>query len=57
MTRTLQEQLIKNGLASKTIKKQREKSNKERLSKRDIEELMDMRRPTYKRRGGAFRQY
>lgn len=56
MTRTLQEQLIKNGLARKPIKKQIEKSNKEQLSKRELEELMGMRRPTYRRKNGAFRQ-
>lgn len=60
MTRTLQEQLIKNGLANKPIKKRRQKNklknSQEQLSKRDLEELMGIRRPTYQRKNGVIRQ-
>lgn len=61
MTRTLKEQLIKKGLAKKPLKKRKQKrqekiKSKPDLSKREIEELMGIRRPTYRRRKGAFRQ-
>lgn len=60
MTRTLQEQLIKNGLANKPMKKRRRKNkikkSKEQLSKRELEELMGMRRPTYRRKNGVIKQ-
>lgn len=59
MTRTLQEQLIKHGLTNKPIKKRRQKKKhkiNEDLTKRDIEELMGIRRPTYRRKNGVIRQ-
>jgi hypothetical protein len=39
-------------------KKQQDKSpkKKEQLSKKDVEELMGMNRPTYKRHNGALKQ-
>lgn len=56
--RTLQSELIKNGLSTK--KKANETTNRlsinERLSKREIEELMGIRRDIYERRGGAIRR-
>lgn len=69
MTRTLQEQLVKKGLASSNQEKsqperpQEQKStgfysqkavDKERM-KRDIEELMGVRRPKYYRSKGSYR--
>lgn len=37
--------------------KRRNKNKQERLTRRDIEELMDINRPTYKRgKGGVIRQ-
>lgn len=56
MTRTLQDQLVDKGLAKKTGQKVESKKKTEKLSKRDIEELMGIKRPTYRRNRGAFRQ-
>ncbi|MFL0507110.1 hypothetical protein ACH0B5_15320 [Ureibacillus sp. 179-F W5.1 NHS] len=60
MTLTLQEQLIKNGLAIKPMKKRKKKSKsqnfKEKLSKREIEALMGINRDIYKRVKGSFRK-
>lgn len=60
MTRTLQEQLIKNGLANKPMKKRKKKRKsfkfKEKLSKREIETLMGVNRDIYKRVKGSFRR-
>ena len=74
MTRTLQEQLVKKGVATaeqeKTRKERRrerhkrfqetgfysEKSLEKELRTREIEELMGIRRSTYKRVGGVIRQ-
>ena len=36
--------------------KRRNKNKQERLTRRDIEELMDINRPTYKRVRGAIRR-
>lgn len=42
---------------SESIKKRRKKyKQKERLTRQDIEELMDVNRPTYKRVRGAVRR-
>lgn len=65
--RTLQSELIKNGLYkplkkkhSSRIKKRSKNSSKtksENLSRLDWEEIMGMRRPKYRRNKGAFRQF
>lgn len=45
------------GYNSESIKKRRKKyKQKERLTRRDIEELMGVNRPTYKRVRGVYRQ-
>ncbi|MBM7607558.1 hypothetical protein JOD29_000802 [Lysinibacillus composti] len=60
MTRTLQEQLVEKGLSKKPLKKRKQKrrsrNNDSKMSRKDIEELMGIRRPTYKRNKGAIRQ-
>lgn len=74
MTRTLQEQLVKKGLATTNQMKTRRERKRERQKRheatgfysekavekerrqREIEELMGIRRNTYKRVGGSFRQ-
>lgn len=58
MTRTLQEQLVEKGLSKNLLKKakRRLKNNDSKMSRKDIEELMGIRRPTYKRNKGAIRQ-
>lgn len=59
MTRTLQEQLIKNGLTNKQIKRKKKRKSqmlKEKLSKREIEALMGINRDIYKRVKGSFRR-
>lgn len=55
--RTLQTELVKNGL-TKGVKGQASKRRqaKKKMSQREIEELMGIRRSTYKRVKGAFRQ-
>lgn len=40
----------------KTTKKRRQKRNKEKLSQREIEELMGINRDIYVRKGGAMRR-
>lgn len=55
--RTLQTELVQKGL----IKKENNRASKRRqpkkqMSQREIEELMGVRRSTYKRVNGAFRQ-
>ncbi|MCB4844109.1 hypothetical protein LHW04_03405 [Bacillus tropicus] len=41
---------------AKKKKKKKKKKRKEKLSTRDIEDLMGMHRPCYERRRGAIRQ-
>lgn len=55
--RTIQTELVQKGL-SKEVKRQASKGRqpKKKMSQRDIEELMGVRRSTYKRVNGAFRQ-
>lgn len=55
--RTLQTELVQKGL-SKKIERQASKRRqpKKKMSQREIEELMGVRRNTYKRVNGAFRQ-
>ena len=56
MVRTLQDQLVKKGLVKKTDKKARTTHvPKETFSKREIEELMGIKRPTYHKVKGSFR--
>ncbi|MEK4228951.1 hypothetical protein [Solibacillus sp. FSL H8-0538] len=60
--RTLQSELARNGLGKsktnkKTATKRRQPSKqKEKLSRRDVEDLMGIRRDTFKRVGGAIRR-
>ncbi|MEK4255436.1 hypothetical protein [Ureibacillus sp. FSL K6-2830] len=58
--RTLQSELIEKGFYKNQGKKKttndKPRKHKEKLSKREIEELMGARRPRYKRNRGAFRQ-
>lgn len=55
--RTLQTELVDKGLAKKRKSVPKKcKHKKERLSTRDIEELMGIKRETYKRVNGAFRR-
>ena len=42
--------------AIKTSKEEKQEKRKEKLSTRDIEDLMGMHRPCYERRRGAIRQ-
>lgn len=57
MTRTIQNQLIEKGLSKKKQQKPKKHNRKnEKMSKQEIEELMGVRRPTYRRNRGAFRQ-
>lgn len=55
--RTLQTELVQKGL-SKNENRQESKRRqpKQQMSQREIEELMGVRRSTYKRVKGAFRQ-
>lgn len=55
--RTIQTELVQKGL-SKEVKGQASKRRqpKKKMSQREIEELMGVRRSTYKRVNGAFRQ-
>jgi hypothetical protein len=41
---------------AKPVKKRQQKRNKEKLSQRDIEELMGVNRDIYVRKGGALRR-
>jgi hypothetical protein len=41
---------------AKPVKKRQQKRNKEKLSQRDIEELMGINRDIYVRKGGALRR-
>lgn len=55
--RTLQTELVDKGLAKKRNPVPKKcKHNKERLSTREIEELMGARRDTYKRVKGSVRR-
>ncbi|ARK23295.1 hypothetical protein SporoP37_00375 [Sporosarcina sp. P37] len=67
MNKTLREQLIEKGLVDTKINKSDTKSRKngtnsdkriqkERLSERDLAELMGVNRDTYRRVGGAIRR-
>ncbi|NCA61176.1 hypothetical protein [Bacillus cereus] len=54
--RVLKDQLHEWKKQSNLGKKKKEKKRKEKLSPRDIEDLMGMHRPCYERRRGAIRQ-
>lgn len=61
--KTLKTELLKLNLPKKKKKKNRkpkvkpkQKQTSENMSFKDIEELMGIRRPTYKRQNGAVRQ-
>lgn len=56
--RTIQSQLQEKGLVAPSKEKDKKESRpKEKLSQRDIRELMGMHTPTYRRgKGGAMRQ-
>ncbi|HDR4904978.1 MULTISPECIES: hypothetical protein [Bacillus cereus group] len=45
-----------NGKSNRIKRKKTKKKRKEKLSTRDIEDLMGMHRPCYERRRGALRQ-
>lgn len=55
--RTLQTELIQKGLSKEENNRaSKRRQPKEKLSQREIEELMGIRRSTYKRVNGSFRQ-
>ncbi|MDZ4456722.1 hypothetical protein [Bacillus cereus] len=54
--KVLKDQLREWKKHSKQGKKKNNKKQKEKLSTRDIEDLMGMHRPCYERRRGALRQ-
>ncbi|PEC14495.1 hypothetical protein COL26_31905 [Bacillus thuringiensis] len=54
--KVLKDQLREWKKKSKQGKKKNKKKQKEKLSTRDIEDLMGMHRPCYERRRGAIRQ-
>ncbi|PEC06003.1 hypothetical protein [Bacillus toyonensis] len=54
--KALKDQLREWKKQSKQAKKKNNKKQKEKLSTREIEELMVMHRPCYERRRGALRQ-
>ncbi|HDR3896976.1 hypothetical protein [Bacillus sp. FSL W7-1334] len=54
--KVLKDQLREWKKQSNQAKKKKKKKRKEKLSTRDIEDLMGMHRPCYKRRRGALRQ-
>lgn len=57
MTRTNQQQLIKNGLTNKKEPvNQNNAKPKQKMSQHEIEDLMGIRRGTYKKVKGSFRQ-
>lgn len=49
VSRTSEEEIKREGINS-------HKEKKEQLTQRDIEELMGIRRPRYRKSGGAFKQ-
>lgn len=53
--RTIQSEIQKHGLLSNQMNTKVAPKLKEKLSKRDLEELMGTRRQTYKRVRGAYR--
>ncbi|MEY9972284.1 putative transcriptional regulator [Lysinibacillus sp. RC46] len=55
--RTLQAELVQKGLCEKVERQaSKRRQPKKKMSQREIEELMGIRRSTYKRVNGAFRQ-
>lgn len=54
--RILQTELIQKDIYKKTKEEEKQQHNHEKMSRREIEELMGVKRPTYKRNKGAFRQ-
>ncbi|PGT68678.1 hypothetical protein COD86_29235 [Bacillus cereus] len=54
--KTLKDQLCEWNKQSKQTKKKNKKKQKEKLSTRDIEDLMGIHRPRYERRRGVIRQ-
>lgn len=57
MTRTIQSELVRNGYVNKNNNiKQEMIERKEKLSKKDLEELMGIRRDTFKRVKGSVRR-
>lgn len=61
--RTLQTELVDKGLYPKRNRKRnrktttQSKTNNEKLSRREWEELMGIRKPRYSRNRGAYRQH
>jgi hypothetical protein len=54
--KALKDQLREWNTQSKQAKKKNKKKQKQKLSTREIEDLMGMHRPCYERRRGALRQ-
>lgn len=55
--RILQTELIQEDIYKKTKEEEKQQQlNHEKMSRWEIEELMGVKRPTYKRNKGAFRQ-
>ncbi|MGE7427121.1 hypothetical protein [Bacillus cereus] len=54
--KVLKDQLREWKKQSRQVKKKNKKKRKEKLSTRDIEDLMGIRGPRYERRRGAVRQ-
>lgn len=54
--RTIQSEITRIGLKKDTKAAPVQKKSNEQLNKWEIEELMGMRRDTFKRKHGAFRQ-
>ncbi|WP_186321017.1 hypothetical protein [Bacillus mycoides] len=54
--KALKDQLREWKRQSKQVKKKHKKKRNEKLSTRDIEDLMEIRGPRYERRRGALRQ-
>ncbi|WP_197143737.1 hypothetical protein [Lysinibacillus sphaericus] len=55
--RTLQTELVQKGLSKKVEgRASKRRQPKKKMSQREIEELMGVKRSTYKRVNGAFRQ-
>ena len=54
--KALKDQLREWKKQSKQAKEEKQEKRKEKLSTRDIEDLMGMHRPCYERRRGAIRQ-
>ena len=53
--RTIQSEIQRHGLSNNQLNVKATSKASEKLSKRELEELMGIKRPTYKRVRGAFR--